>query len=409
MPVGLFLMVMIGIFMARQNQIAVKGFGSMALLAGGGLLLGHIIYRVRTWVVALAVMNLLSISTLIGFYSVNGYWTDRVLDQAEVHKIFRFDRNDPVAALAGPQIMVIEPGCRQGEYFIGTQMGQNGLIRYNVTSKRAVAAVNFAEAGNDIVVDCQADRLVAGLFIKPGAVAFFNLAAWPAPAKPSIQFHHPVVYITPDSNVKRYYILDEAQGLYAIDPESRQPTAYIAGPDEMTFDSRTGELTVLTEPEFDLMRLRYIPDGKDSRFEVLTRRSLNVPFYRRLQMYMITGLDPGTVLMTDLWTGTLSLFDRDLNLVRRKRIAPGVSGMALTADGKILAIGGYSDGRLFLLDAATWKVLACPFVGHRMRELRLSRDDRFVLVGTAEGGFRVDIKAALASASSCASSKFVHQ
>ena len=82
-------------------------------------------------------------------------------------------------------------------------------------------------------------------------------------------------------------------------------------------------------------------------------------------------------------------------LIHRHGFAPGVSGMVLTSDKRYLVIGGYADGYLYFMNMETWNVETELFLGRRMRELRLSRDGRFVLVGTSQGGFRVEVAAVL--------------
>jgi hypothetical protein len=91
----------------------------------------------------------------------------------------------------------------------------------------------------------------------------------------------------------------------------------------------------------------------------------------------------------------MSTYDRDLKPIRRRRIVPGISGMVLTPDKRYLLIGGYADGNLYFMNMETWKVVTRLYLGQRMRELRLSRDGRYVYVGTSQGGFRIDIQRVL--------------
>ncbi len=113
--------------------------------------------------------------------------------------------------------------------------------------------------------------------------------------------------------------------------------------------------------------------------------------YKRLQTYFHPGPGAGTTLVTSLWDGTVTLYDSSLKPLRHTRVAPGISGMALTDDKRHLLIGGYTDGNLYFMNMETWHIVTSLYLGHRMRELRLSRDGRYVYVGTSQGGFRIDI------------------
>jgi hypothetical protein len=199
-----------------------------------------------------------------------------------------------------------------------------------------------------------------------------------------------VVYIVFDHVHGQYLVFPKARVLFAVDARTGNITGTLRGPNERAYDPTTHELTTLTEPDFSIMRLTLV-NTQQAPFQVLHRRSLGVPLYKRLQMYFHPGPSDGTTLVTSLWDGTVTLYGRTLELLRQTRIAPGISGMVLTHNKRHLVIGGYTDGNLYFMNMETWQVVTRLYLGHRMRELRLSRDGRYVYVGTSQGGFRIDI------------------
>ena len=54
---------------------------------------------------------------------------------------------------------------------------------------------------------------------------------------------------------------------------------------------------------------------------------------------------------------------------------------------------------IYVLNLETWEVVSSVYLGHRMRELRLSRNGRYVYVGTSQGGFRIDLPRLLGAGS----------
>jgi hypothetical protein len=361
------------------------------LLASGGLLFNRRLYRVPGVVVAMAMMSLVAGMSLSGFYSINGdRLSDLDLDRG-VRSLFRFESGDPVAEAIGPQIMAIEQACGKDTYFVASQMGSTGLVRFELADREVKTAEALHESANDLLVDCERNEMIAGSFDNPGELLFFNPKQFPEQARPPIPVGKPVVYIVRLEKQRAILALDEQRGLFAFDENNGALLAEMKGPDEWAVDKRTGEITALTEPGFQLMRMKFERTDQGGAFRVLAQRPLGVPFYRRLQVYMIPGPEAGTVLVSDLWTGAISLFDRGLNRVREEKIAPGISGMLLMPNKRHLAVGGYTDGFLRMVDMTDWSVSEKFFLGRRMRELRLSPDGRFLLVGTSQGGFRVDV------------------
>jgi hypothetical protein len=374
------------------------------LFALGGILFGRNIYRPPAWVASMAFMNLLVAFFLFHFRFVTGEHLDQVSKNPAVEHLFVYDNSDPVGRMIGKNIMIIQESCEPGQYLIGSHHGGAGLVLVDRKQNAANAHPHIGECSNDILVDCVAHEATVGAFGKPGALFFIDLKNWPNPSRSMIPIPGKVVYIVFDEVNEVYLVFPEDQVLFAIDSWTGKIIGALRGPDERAFDPRTNELTSLTEPDFSIMRLKIL-QSKDTALKIIRKRSLRVPFYKRLQMYFHPGPIEGTTLVTSLWEGTVTLYDCDLKPLRRTRIVPGISAMALTHDKRHLLIGGYTDGNLYFMNMETWKVVTSLYLGHRMRELKLSRDGRYVYVGTSQGGFRIDIQRVLGEHQSHAKKK----
>jgi prepilin signal peptidase PulO-like enzyme (type II secretory pathway) len=361
-----------------------------ALFALGGIVFGKNIYRPPAWVPAMSLANLFVALFLFHFRFVTGEHLDRVSTHPAVERLFVYDNSDPVGRMIGKNIMIVQEACDPNKYLVGSHHGGAGLVLVDRKKNSAYANPHILECSNDVLVDCATQEATVGDYGKRSGLFFFDLNNWPKQSKPMIPIPGEVVYIVFDKVIGIYLVFPHKPVLLAADSSTGELLGSLPGPDEGAYDSSSREFTVLTEPDFSIMRLE-IGDRKDSPFEVRLRRSMGVPVYKRLQMYFHPGPTDGTTLVTSLWEGTVTLYDQDLRPARRKRIVAGTSGMALTPDKRHLLIGGYADGRLYFMDMETWDVVASLYLGHRMRELRLSKDGRYVYVGTSQGGFRVDI------------------
>jgi hypothetical protein len=361
------------------------------VLTLGGVLFRRSVYQVPAWVAAMAFTNVCVVFALTHFRFVNGTHLDRVTTHPAVERLFVFDANDPVGRMVGKNIMTIQEGCKPDTYLISSHHGDAGVVFVDHKTHMARALPQIAEGSNDILVDCVAHEAIVGGFSKPRGLYVVDLANWPALSKPMIPVPgRGVVYILFDRNNGQYLVFPKAQILYAIDAQTGKIISAIPGPDERAYDARRRELTTLTEPDFSIARFK-ITKNKQAPFQLLQKRSLGVPVYKRLQMYFHPGPTAGTTLVTSVWDGTITLYDEHLRPQRQKYIAPGINGMVLTPDHQYVLIGGYTDGYLYFMNMATWEVVTRLYLGHRMRELQLSRDGRQVYVGTSQGGFRIDI------------------
>jgi hypothetical protein len=293
--------------------------------------------------------------------------------------------------MVGKNIMTIQEACEPDTYLISSHHGDAGFVFVDHKTRTARAHPQIAEGSNDILVDCTTHEAMVGAFSQPSGLYVVNLNLWPALSKPMIPIPgRGVVYIFSDQANGQYLVFPKAQILYAVDTHTGQITSALPGPDEPAYDPSSRELTALTEPDFSIVRFK-ITNNKRTPFQLLHKRSLGVPVYKRLQMYFHPGPIAGTTLVTSLWDGTIALYDQHLRRQRQTYIAPGISGLVLTPDKQYLLIGGYTDGHLYVMNMATWQIVARLYLGHRMRELRLSHDGRHVYVGTSQGGFRIDI------------------
>jgi hypothetical protein len=357
----------------------------------GGVLFRRSVYQVPAWVAALAFMNLFVVLALVHFRFVNGTHLDRVSSHPAIERLFVYDAADPVGRVIGKNIMTIQEACEPDTYLIGSHSGDAGFVFVDHKTRSVRVHPQIAEGSNDILVDCTTQEAVVGAFSQPSGLYVVNLKRWPALSKPMIPIPgRGVVYLLADRANDQYLVFPKAQILYAVDAQTGHITSALPGPDEPAYDPRRRELTALTEPDFSIVRFK-ITKNKQAPFQLLQKRSLGVPVYKRLQLYFYPGPSEGTTLVTSLWDGTLTLYDEHLRPQRQTYIAPGISGMVLTPDKQYLLIGGYTDGYLYFMNMTTWKVGTRLYLGHRMRELRLSHDGHYVYVGTSQGGFRIDI------------------
>ena len=228
-------------------------------------------------------------------------------------------------------------------------------------------------------------------FNHPSGLYTVDLRHWPSLAQPMVPVPgRGVVYILADPAHHQYVVFPNMQRLYAVDAHTGHITQTVLGPDERAYDPQRHELTVLTEPDFTLARFK-LSHSPQAPLQLLRQRSLEIPVYKRLQMYFSPGPSEGTTLVTSVWDGTITLYDDAFQPLRQTYIAPGLSAMVLTPDRQHVLIGGYADGYLYCMNMTTWDVVARLYLGHRMRELRLSGDGRRVYVGTSQGGFRIDL------------------
>lgn len=357
----------------------------------GGVLWRRAVYHVPAWVAAFALMNPFVVFVLYHFRFVNGTQLARVSTHPAVERLFLYSASDPIGRMMGKNIMTIQEGCTPDTYLVATHHGKMGVVLVDRKHHLVRGYPQLREGSNDILLDCARGEAVVGAFSDPAGLYFIDLRNGPTLTRPMIPIPgRGVVYIIFDQIHNQYLVFPKDQVLYAVDARTGHLTAALRGPDERAYDPARDQLTSLTEPDFSIMRIG-IGDPKQNPLRVLNRRSMHIPLNQRLQMYFHPGLVAGTTLVTNLWKGTLTLYDRHLLPIRQRRIAPGVSGIALTRDQRFILVGGYTDGNLYFLDAVTWKIVAHLYLGHRMRELRLSRNGRYVYVGTSQGGFRVDI------------------
>ena len=373
--------------------------GLFVLFTFGGVLFRRSIYHVPSWVGALALTNLIVVFVLFHFRFVNGEHLDRVSAHPAVERLFVYDDADPVGGMVGKNIMIIQEACEPDTYLIGSHHGNTGLVLVDHKKRAAYPSSHIKECSNDILVDCIRHEVIAGAFNRPGGLYVFDLQNWPTLSKPVIPIPGKVVYIIFDKTMDTYLVFPEARILFAVDARTGSVLSALPGPDERAYDPKNNVLTTLKEPDFSIMRIKVVNTPK-APLQILYKRSLGVPIYKRLQMYFHPGPIDGTTLVTSLWDGTVTLYDGHLKVLRQTHVAAGISGMALTSDKRHLVIGGYTDGNLYFMDMEPWQVVNSLYLGHRMREIRLSRDGRHIYVGTSQGGFRINISSALGHASS---------
>jgi hypothetical protein len=379
-------------------DLIVVYLGLLVLFTLGGVLFGRSIYQAPAWLCSLAFTNLWVAFLGYHFTEVHGTRIAQLSSHPGVERLFLVAPSDPVARQVGGNIMTVQEGCDPETYLVASHSAGVGVVLVDRARKLVRPHPTIREASNDILVDCARREAIVGSFSEPWGLHFLSLDDWPAASRPMMPIPgHGVVYIVFDQANDQYVVFPKHQEIFAVDARTGQIEGRLPGPDERAYDSRRNQLTSLTEPDFSIVRVA-IGGPPGPRFRVLERRSMGVPVYKRLQMYFHPGPEEGTTLVTSLWDGTLTLYDEDLLPVRRERVAPGVSGLLLTPDRRHILVGGYTDGYLYFLDAESWEVVTRLYLGHRMRELRLSRDGRRVYVGSSQGGFRIDLQRVLEDA-----------
>jgi hypothetical protein len=368
--------------------------GLIALFTFGGVLFRRSIYQVPVWVAALALTNLVVVFVLFHFRFVTGEHLDRISTNPAVERLFVYDNTDPVGRMVGKNIMIIQEACEPDTYLVGSHDGEFGLLLVDHNKRVAHPSLHIRDCSNDILVNCIRHEAMAGAFNRPGGLYVFDLQNWPTLTKPVIPVPGKVVYMIFDKTNDQYLVFPKARILFAVDAQTGSISGALRGPDERAYDPKNNEVVTLTEPDFSIMRIK-LENIPKAPFRILHKRYMEVPIYKRLQMYFHPGPIDGTTLVTNLWDGTVTLYSRNFRPLRQTYIAPGISGMALTKDKRHLAIGGYTDGNLYFMDMKTWKVVTNLYLGHRMREIRISRDGRYIYIGTSQGGFRINISRVL--------------
>lgn len=100
--------------------------------------------------------------------------------------------------------------------------------------------------------------------------------------------------------------------------------------------------------------------------------------------------DHRTILVTNPVLGLLATVDRDSGRVRRTRfVGFGARAVALDEPRGRVYVGNFFRGDVQALDLSTGREMARWFLGRYLRDLRLTRDGRFLLVTSTLGIVRV--------------------
>ncbi len=380
-------LILITAYLPKEILAGALAFWTLLLL--GGVLVKETVYRVPSWTVSMAVMTIITIFIAHRFYLVNGDDdSEQIKIQHGVEILFTYGHDDPVGRLVGEQIMFVREGCAAEHIFIGSQYKGGGLVRYNLDTGKADRA-DIGGTSDDLVMDCEKWEMIIGDF-SYGALHFLDMKNWPRHTRPSIPSKQQVTRITRNLAYGHYYFLSEDVTFFVLNNRAELILDSMVGPDEWIYNREKNQFIVFTEPDFDLLRLEV--DRYSGKIKVLARRHLEIPTYKRLNLFLTEGPEKGSILISSMWEGTIRLLDENFLEQQSIFVAPGIRNMTLTPDRKILMIAGYTDGYLYFMDTGTWKIVNKIYLGRRMRALTLSNNGKYVYVGSSQGGFRVDIQ-----------------
>ncbi len=390
------------------DDLVVLGTIFWLLVLFGGGFFKETLYRVPAWTVAMSMMTLITTFLALKFYLINGDADiNKIASQPGVEILFSYEGDDdPIGPHVGNQIMFIQEGCTPDHVFIGSQYEGGGLIRCDLLTGEVERARRVEETSDDLIMDCDKNEMIIGDFSE-GAFHFLDMAHWPDVTRPSVSVGHQVTRVARNASGSRHYFLSEGAAFFVLDRGAKRVLDSMEGPDEWIYDVEKDQFIVFTEPDF---KLRQLSIGASGKISISQKGDLRIPPYKRLNLFLIKGPREETLLISDMWEGSVrilryaSAWPEDLFVgpvrasdlgddfveIEKVFVAPGIRNMVLTPDRKILIIAGYADGHLHFMDTAHWKIIRKVYLGCRMRGLNLSRDGKYVYVGSSQGGFRVE-------------------
>ncbi len=376
-------------FMSLLLAIAVL----CALLLIAKVLPGKHKYRVPAWVPASAAMTFFTIFVAFRFYNINGDADMRIIEsQPGVDVLFTYDREQPVGKIIGEQIMFVMEGCGGDIIYIGMQGGRkSGLIKYEPAAGRAESSTVIGESSDNMILDCERNEIAIGDFSGASAIRFIRADDISEATRPPIPVDFKATRIEAARDGSRYYALNESHTFFVYPGTGGKAIARITGPDEWIYYTENDYFVAVTEPDYSMVRFRYEDGGDAGEIVVENRQDIHIPVYQRLDVFLQRGIEPGSILVSNMWAGTLSEMDDKFREERRKFIAPGVRNIAVTPDGDTIIVAGYADGHLYFLDAHSWRIITKCYIGRRIRGLNFSSDGQFLYAGSSQGGFRMNI------------------
>jgi len=383
-------MVLITAYLPKEILVGALAFWTLLLL--GGVLIKETVYRVPSWTMSMAIMTIITVFIAHHFYLVNGDDDpEQIKSQNGVETLFTYEHDDPAGKLVGEQIMFVQEGCTPDHIFIASQYEGGGLVRYNLSTDEAERA-DMGGTSDDLIMDCEKGEMVIGDF-SYGALHFLNMKNWPRPTRTSIPSKQQVTRVARNLTYGHYYFLSEDITFFVLNSRAELILDYMVGPDEWIYNREKNQFIVFTEPDFDLLRLEV--DRYSGKIKVLARRHLEIPTYKRLNLFLTEGPEKGSILISSMWEGTIRLLNEEFVELQSIFVAPGIRNMALTPDRQTLMIAGYTDGYLYFMDTGTWKIISKIYLGRRMRALTLSNNGKYVYAGSSQGGFRMELAVVL--------------
>lgn len=379
------------LFTLGLSSLAFTLIAALVLFGVGRVLTGDTLYKIPGFVVAMAAMNAVIACVVVDFRFQNGGRLDEISKDPSIETLFAYHPDDPIGSQLEGDLFSVRETCKPHQTLLSLHGRGPGLFLLDAQEQKLFPAKGIDSASDDILVDCAEHSAIVGHFSLSGSLHFLDLNNWPEPKRKPISVHAPVSHLLRGPDGRTLFILDQWQRLLAYDIQEGKRTASLRGPDEWCYDERTGQFTVMTEPDFSLMKLSYKEEQGQGKFEITQRADSGIPFYKRLQVFLITGPEPGSFYLSNIWDGSITLYGADLNPIKNTRLDPGLRCMALSKDNKKLLVGGHTSGFLYILHADSLQEEKRLFLGKRMRELVPSKDGRFIYVGSDQGAFRINL------------------
>ena len=346
------------------------------------------------------IMNITFLFLTLNFYlPVNDSYDNLNKLSGPISKIFDYKASDAIGNIIGKQIMFIKEGCNPNTLLIGSRGKSNsGLVKYNSKLRTFISSPVPDQSPDDILIDCKNKQVITAEFDcnedlyecnYVSKLYFLSLDNWPELKKTPIILPEQITSLIYSEKDHLIYLLTEGSEILVLDLKTSKIIAYYERPDEWLYFPTHDLFVVFTEPDYLLEVIKF--NKKDKEFKILDKVDLDIPIYKRLTMFPYYDYETRRFYLSSMWEGNIRIFNNKLDYIGKFELEKGVRNLAAVPNLPVLAVVNYGKGFLSFIDIRNYHLLKKIFIGYRARAINFSSDNKFMYIGTTEGGLKIDL------------------